>query len=277
MSILENPGRSGSTVIVVAGLIGLIVLVAVILVFLIGKSDPEKTEVERAHDQLYDQTVAANSQADLLEVIEKSLDLECNDYIEYREQTIQYYSGNSVAAEKLDNDATVTLGSAIGRIDEIIHRIETKALACDYNDPVISQLTEIENNNLRLADVFAILSTINRYYYASGDSWPGALFEIDPLLEDELRYYRKSNINPPGSVDESTPAETGIFPTYTALAEPSAPGMIHHPTEPRSTEIIVFMREAECGPDSHPIEGDPAKMVVLYRLESHDSISCIDI
>ena len=276
MSILENPGRSGSTVIVVAGLIGLIVLVAVILVFLTNQSDTDKAEVERTHDQLYDRTVAASSQADLLEVIEKSFDLECNDYIEYREQTIQYYSGNSVAAEKLDDDATVTLASAIGRINEMIHRIETKALACGYDDPAITQLTEIENNNLRRADVFTILSTIDRYY-SSENSWPGSLSEITPLLEDELRYYRESNINPAGSVNESTPAEAGIFPIYTALAEPSAPGMIHHPMEPQSTEMIVFMRGAECGPDSHPIEGDPAKMVVLYRLESHDNISCIDI
>ena len=287
--------KNNQLLIVVALVIGMGLVIGLAFMFFRGddttetppKGTSSENEASGAGDDLYNQVLAATTVTEFLAINNQSFDLECDDYIRYRQRLIQHYDDDPAAIENLVNDldppeaesVVVALDQLQTSFSELIEPIEAKAQACDYDDPTLVTLSENATKARQQTEVFSIANALSQYSLLEG-ALPRSWADIAPLLDEDLRRYQDSNINPLFSLTESVPDKAGVFPGYTALAETPAPGMVHH-DGPQAADLIVIMLGTECMPDetgylSFPAPGEPDSIAILYRLKSRDNISCTE-
>lgn len=237
-------------------------------------------------ESLYQQTIAATNTQEYLAAVKQSPDLECDEFLRYNELMDQWSADNYEALSLLEEGLLSELTFA--ELLNIGLRVETKERECrdqtdQSGDDSIGLTLSQRENNQRQTDVFQIASAINTYMGNNSGQPPESRSDIAPYLGDGLvglGHYQITDINPARSLNQSTPAEDGDFPSHTQLADTPSPGMIHYDDggDLAVSDIVVVMRAAQCSDESDQPESANARLVViLHRLADQPGVVCLDV
>lgn len=256
----------------IVGLVALVFLAGGLALWLVrGGPDPATTA-----EDLYQRTINANDSQELLAAVKQSPDLECDEFLRYNELMSQYSGDLPDPASELTFAELLSIG----------FRTEMKEREClsqpgQFGDSLFGGVTTLQQRNTqRRADIVQITSAVNDYI-STRNQLPGSYSDIAPQLDSRppgLEHYQPDDINPAQSLNQSTPAQDGDFPTHTPLADTPLSWMIHHDGDGSEVDIVVVMLEASCSDESD--QPDPAgirQLVVLYRLEGQTEVVCQDV